>query len=110
LGGNTPNSIHIFRLQKEVLRIMDKSKKMDSPTELFKAMEMLPFYSQYVFPLLMYIVNNKHLFTKNLEVNNHDTTSANNFHLPIMNLTKYRKEAYYMGIKVFYYLPTHIKI
>jgi hypothetical protein len=57
----------------------------------------------------MYVVNNKHLFTKNLEVHNHDTWSANNFHLPITNLTKYQKVAYYTGIKVFNYLPTHIK-
>jgi len=34
-------------------------------------------------------VNNKHLFTKNLEVHNDDTRSANNFHLSITNLTKY---------------------
>ena len=27
-----------------------------------------------------------HLFTKNLEVHNHDTRAANNFHLPITNL------------------------
>jgi hypothetical protein len=41
---NTPNSIKIFRIKK-VLRIMNKSKKMDSYTELFKTMEMLSFYS-----------------------------------------------------------------
>jgi len=31
-------------------------------------MEILPLYSQHIFSLLMYVVNNKHLFTKNLEV------------------------------------------
>jgi ferric iron reductase protein FhuF len=46
---------------------------------------------------------------KNLEVHNHDTTSANNFHLSITNLTKYQKGAYYTGIKIFNYLPNHIK-
>jgi len=57
----------------------------------------------------MYVVNNKHLFTKKLEVHNHDTRSANNFHLPPTNLTKYQKEAYYTGIKIFNYLPAHMK-
>jgi hypothetical protein len=33
------------------------------------------------------------------EVYNHDTRSANNFHLPITNLTKYQKGAHYAGIK-----------
>jgi hypothetical protein len=54
-------------------------------------MEILPLYPQYVFSLLVYVVNNKHLFTRISEVHNHDTRSANNFHLPITNLTKYQK-------------------
>ena len=57
----------------------------------------------------MYMVNNKHLFTKNLEVHNHDTRSANNFHLPTINFIKYQKGAYYTGIKIFNHLPAHIK-
>jgi len=57
----------------------------------------------------MYVVNNKHLSTKNLEVHNHNTRSVNNCHLPITTLTKYQKGAYYTGIKTFNYLPTHIK-
>jgi fructose-specific phosphotransferase system IIC component len=47
---------------------MNKSKKMDSCTELFKTMSILPLYSQHIFSLLMYVVNNKHLFTKTLGV------------------------------------------
>jgi len=82
---------------------------MDSCRELLKKMKTLPLYSQYIFSLLRYVVNNKHLFTKYLEVHNHDTRSANNFHLPITNLAKYQKGAYYTGIKIFNYLPTHIK-
>jgi hypothetical protein len=60
---------------------------MDSCRELFKSMQILPLYSQYIFSLLMYVANNKHLFTRNLAVHNHDTRSAKNFHLPITNLT-----------------------
>jgi hypothetical protein len=72
-------------------------------------MEILLLYSQYICSLLMYVVNNKHLFTKNLEVHNHYTISANNFHLLITNVTKYKKKAYCTGIKNFKYLPNHIK-
>jgi hypothetical protein len=57
----------------------------------------------------MSVVNNKHLFTKNLAVHNHDTRSVNNFHLPITNLTKYQIGPYYTGIKIFNYLSTRIK-
>ena len=82
---------------------------MDSYRELFKTMEILPLYSQYIFSLIMYVVNKKHLFTKNLEVHNHNIRPGNNFHLPITNLTKYQKGVYYSGIKIFNYLPAHIK-
>jgi len=46
---------------------------------------------------------------KNSEVHNHDTTSANNFYLHTTNLTKHKKGACYTGIKIFNYLPTHIR-
>ena len=102
--GNTPNSIKILRI-KEKRTIL---KKMDSCRELFKTMEILPFYSQCIFSLVLYVVNKKHLFTHNLEVHNHDTRSANNFHLPIIILTKYQNGAHLAGIKIFNHLPTHI--
>jgi hypothetical protein len=74
---------------------MTNSKNTEFCRDLFKTMKMLPFYSQYIFSLLLYMVNNKHLFTKNVEVHNHDTRSANNFHIPITNLPKYQKGAHY---------------
>jgi hypothetical protein len=80
---------------------------MDSCTELFNTMEILPFHSQYIFSLLLYVVNNQHIFTKNLEVHNHDTRPANNFYLPITNLIKYQTGAHYAGIKIFNHFPTH---
>jgi hypothetical protein len=62
-------------------------------------MEILIFSSQFIFSLLFYVVN-IHLFTKNLEVHNHDTRSANNFHLHITNLTKYQKELIVQELKI----------
>jgi hypothetical protein len=99
----------IFYSIDETLWIMTNSKNMGFCRDLFKTMEILPFYSQYIFPLLMYLVQNKHLFTKNLEVHNHDSRSANNFHITVSNLTKYQKGAHYTWIKIFYHVPTHIK-
>jgi len=108
--GNTHNSIKIIRMQEKIWRIITNLKKMDSCRELFKTIEILPFlYSVSIFTLL-YMVNNKHLFTKNWEVHNHNTISANNFHPPITNLTKYQKGAYYAGIKILNHLPTHISV
>jgi hypothetical protein len=88
---------------------MNKSKKTESCRKLFKEMEILPFSSQYILSLSMYVVNNKHLFTNNLEVHSHNTRSANNLHVPAANLTKYKKGAHYMRSKIFNHLPNHIK-
>ena len=57
----------------------------------------------------MYMVNNEHLFTRNLEIHCHDTRKASNFHVPTAKLTKYQKGAHYMGIKIFNHLPDYIK-
>ena len=67
------------------------------------------FLSQNIFSLLLHVMNNKHLFTKNLDVQNHDIKSANIFHLHAINLTKYQKGAHDTGIKIFNHLATHIK-
>jgi hypothetical protein len=80
------------------LRIITNSKKMDSCTELFNTKKMLPFYSQYILSILLYVVNNQHLFTKNLEDHNHNKRTANNFYLPIINLPKYHTGAHYSFI------------
>ena len=71
-------------------------------------MEILPSYSQYVFSLLLYMVNSKHLFTKILEVHNHGTRSANNFPLHFNNLTNHQKGDHHAGIKIFNNLPIHL--
>jgi hypothetical protein len=107
--GASTNGIIIFRLQKNILRIMTKSNKVESCRELFKEMEILPFYSQYMFSLLMYVVKNKQLFTKNWEIHSHNTRTTNNLHIPAVNTTKYKKGAYYMGSKIFNQLPNYIK-
>ena len=54
-GGNTHNSIKIFRRQIK-LRIITNSRKMDSCRELFKTMEILPFHFQYIFSLFKFDV------------------------------------------------------
>jgi len=39
-----------------------------------------------------------------------DTRQCANFHQLSVNLTKYQKGVYYLGVKVFNKLPTYIKI
>jgi len=65
--------------------------------------------SQYIFSLLLFTVNNKALFQINAEIHRINTSYNSDFHRPLVNLTTYKNGTYYIGIKVFNYLPTHIK-
>jgi hypothetical protein len=58
---------------------------------------------------MLYVVNNRHLFTKSSEIHNIDTRQNNNLHPPITPLTKAQKGAYYSGINIYNHLPTSIK-
>jgi hypothetical protein len=72
-------------------------------------LDILPFYSQYLFSLLISVIDNISQFKTNLELHDINTTNINNFHLSQPRLTIYRNGVYYMGIKAFNHLPTDKK-
>jgi hypothetical protein len=80
-GGNTPNGIKFSMQNNFINYCITNSKNMDSCRKLFKQWK-FTVYSQYQFSLSLYVVNNKQIFIKNVEAHNHDTRSANTFHLP----------------------------
>jgi len=63
--GNSPHSTHTFKIQKQIIRIMTKSRRRDSCRQLFKRLEILPLKSQYILFTLLFVVKNKDLFTTN---------------------------------------------
>ena len=85
------------------------ARPSDSCRETFKSMKIMTFYSQYIYSLLLYIVNNKHQFITDRETHKYSTRSNNNLHLPTANLSKFNKGAYITGIKVFNHLPQYVK-
>jgi hypothetical protein len=106
--GNSSHSIHVFRLQMRVIRIITGSRPRDSCKQLFKKLGTLPLISQYILSLLLFIVKNKALSELNSDVHNINTRYKPNLHRPIVNLT-YKKGTYYVSIKIFNSLPTDIK-
>jgi len=68
----------------------------------------MTLYSQYIFSIIMFTLNNKHLFSSNNEIHKYDTRS-NLLHPPLTNLTKYKKGPYINGIKIYNHLPQHLK-
>jgi len=107
--GNQPYSDKIFKTQKRVIRIITSSRPRDSCRELFKNLEILPLYSQYIYSISTYVVKNKHLFHTNHHIHSIHTTFKTNLHLPTANWTKFQKAVYYSAIKIFDKVPHEIK-
>jgi hypothetical protein len=107
--GNSPDSIKIFRLKKKFIRIMGGCRYRDSSRKLFINLEILPLPSQYIISLLMFMIRNWNQFLVNSEVHHINTRQHANFHNPSVNVAKYQKGVYYLGVKVFNALPFDIK-
>jgi hypothetical protein len=67
---------------------------------LFKKLQIFPLTSQYLLSLLMFVVQNKNLYSRNIENHNIDTRQRNNSYSPQAGLTIHQKGAYYLGIKI----------
>jgi hypothetical protein len=104
----------------------------DSCRELFRKLEILPLYSQYILSTAIFVIKNKHLFHTNNQIHNihnihtrstistqdpqyphkiHNihTRFTTNLHPPTAQLTKFQKGVYYSAIKIFNNLPHDIK-
>jgi hypothetical protein len=108
--GSSPHCTNIFRLQKKILRLNTNTSKNESCRKLFSNLKILTPLSQYIFPLLCLVCNNKDQFTCNLDIHEKNTRRGSDFHYPTSNLTVYQKSTYYMGLKVFDSLPSYIKV
>jgi len=107
--GSSPYSKNIFKLQKRVIRIIMKVDIRVSCRELFKKLNILPLYLQYILSVLLLVVNNIDEFTINSDVHSIRTRLRFDLYPPLTRLTKYKKGIYYSGIKISNYLPQNIK-
>jgi hypothetical protein len=104
-------SVHkVFIMQKKIIRIITNTKPRESCRKIFKMMGIMTLYSQYIYSLLLFIINNKNLFIINDEIHEHKTRVYKDIHMHAVKLTKYEKGAYITGIKVFNHLPQSIKM
>jgi hypothetical protein len=72
-------------------------------------MQIFTLYSQYIYPLILFTINTKHLFTTNTEIHEYNTQNNNNIHPSLSKLTKFKNGPFIMGIKVFNHLPQFVK-
>jgi hypothetical protein len=61
---------------------------------------MLPMYSQYIYSLILYTVNNKHLYNTYNAIHKYGTRYNYNLHLPIVSLSQFNKGEYFSEIKL----------
>ena len=107
--GNSPHSTKIFIMQKRIIRIMTGTKNRVSCRNLFKKLGILPLASLYIFYLMLFVVQNKHLFILNSDNYTRSTRQVNNLYYPTASLTLYQHGVYYMGVRIYNSLPLHIK-
>jgi hypothetical protein len=70
----------------------------------------LTLHFQYIYSLLMFVINNRYLFKWNSDVHNLSTRYNSDLHLPTVNLTIFQKGAYYSGNKMYNHLPQSLKL
>jgi hypothetical protein len=99
--GNSSNSKKIFTLQKKIVRLMAGAKPRNSCRSLFKRLEILTLPCEYIFSLLLFIVNNQEHSQTNSAVHSVSTRNKNQLHRPITNLSCFQKSVYYAGINMF---------
>jgi hypothetical protein len=73
------------------------------------ALQILPFYSQYIYSLLMFVVKNRNLFKLNFDIHAFNIRYDNDFHLSSTKLKLFQKGVFYSGIKTYIHLPKTIK-
>ena len=64
---------------------MTKSRNRDSSRQLFRRLDISPLQPQYIFSLLLFVVNNKDLYTTNQEIHNITTGTNINLHPTVCN-------------------------
>jgi len=106
---NFSSAKKVVLLQKKIIGIITNTRLRNSCRDIFKNTHIMALYSQYIHLIILFMVNNKHLFTPNNETHKYNTRNNNNFHPTSANLTKFNKGPYISGIKLFNHLPQHLK-
>ena len=101
---NSPCSNSIFKIQK-IIRIITNAGQRVSCHPLFKNLNILPLYSQYISSVLTFVVKNTDAIKSNLAIHNINTRQGFDLHPPITNLTKAQKAVYYFKFKIFNLSP-----
>jgi hypothetical protein len=107
--GQATNTKKPFLIQTKEVHLIIGHGNRYSCINLFRQLGILPFKSQYIFSVLLFVLKTWNLLTTNYDVRNVQTRQSNNLYLPASALTLYQNGVYFTGIKLFNNLPLEIK-
>jgi hypothetical protein len=81
----------------------------DSCCPLFKALNILPCFSQYIFSISIFVVKNMDKFVTYSDIHGIHTRQGLDLHYPNCKLTKVQKRLSFTSIRIFNNLPLSIK-
>jgi hypothetical protein len=108
--GKSSYSLQIFRTQKRIIRIMCGLRPTDSRWNIFKVLRILPLQSQYIFSLLLFVIDHQDLYQTTSQVHGINTRCKLHFYYPQSSLTIHQNGPYYFGIRLFNHLPLYIRV
>jgi hypothetical protein len=80
-----------IQITERAIRIIMGATNNDSCREFSKLLKILPLSAQYIYSVLMFVVNNRNLFLDNAELYTIKTRNSYNLHPTLSHLTKYQK-------------------
>jgi hypothetical protein len=101
----TPQGNMIFKIQKRMIRIIMNVDSRTSCRSLFKQLGILPLKSQCIYSLMSFVSTNRELFVNNADIHNFPTRSQKDLHLPIANLSVFKKECISLVLKSIIIFP-----
>jgi hypothetical protein len=107
--GNSSYSLEILRIQMRIIRIMCSLRPTDSCRNTFKVPRILPLQSQYIFSLLLLVIDHKDLYQTTSQIHGINTKCKLDFYYPQSIRRIHQKGPYYFGIRLFNHLPLYIK-
>jgi hypothetical protein len=88
---------------------MSGLRPRDSCREAFKDWGILPLQSQYIFSLLIFVVNNMGFYHSTSQIHGFNTRHNFDLYRPQTNLSVCQTGPYYFGIKLFNQIPLDMK-
>jgi hypothetical protein len=108
--GNFTYTIDLFRLEKRAIKVICGIHNRVACREYFEQLKILPFQSQCLFSILMYVANNINHYKFCSQIHDIKTRHTHDLYQPTFSLSVFMNGPFNKSIKIFNKLPNEIKI